>query len=311
MPSETLVSVVLPTLNGEAYIAEAIQSVIDQTHTHWELIIVDSFSTDTTPEIAAHFAAKDSRIRMIQHPKEEGRLPGALNAGFQYTKSEGYHTWLSDDNYYRPHAFAVMAGYLDAHPEIGLVYSDYLVQYADGRPDMLQRVSSPDTLAEKNVITPSFMYRGAIFAAIEGYRTEFFLAEDYDFWLRTYAQYKLHPIHEDLQVYRFHEGALTAQETAQRKNDVVERVLLEGVQRPPWTHDRYGRARMYLYLALTARRQGATTRQLRYISHALRAAPLVVLRRGILAVVKRIGGAKRSQWLSQQYVALKHRSGRT
>lgn len=311
MPSDTLVSVVLPTLNGEAYLANAIQSVIDQTHPHWELIIVDSFSTDATPEIAARFATQDARIRVIQHPKDEGRLPGALNAGFQQARQDGYHTWLSDDNLYRPQAFAVMAGYLDMHPGVGLVYTDYIVQYADGRPDVLQRVSGPGTLAEKNVVTPSFMYRGAIFAAIGGYRTRFFLAEDYDFWLRTYAQYALHPINEDLHIYRFHDAALTAQATEDRKNDVVERVLLEGVQRPPWTHDRYGRARMCLYLALIAQRQGATARQRRYIGHALRAAPLVVLRRGLLAAVKRFFGSQRSQWLSQQYVALKRRVGRS
>ncbi|MCD4686894.1 MAG: glycosyltransferase [Anaerolineae bacterium] len=310
MPSETLVSVVLPTLNGETYISEAIQSVIDQTHTHWELIIVDSFSTDATPEIAARFAAQDARIRVIQHPKEAGRLPGALNAGFQQARQEGYHTWLSDDNCFRPHAFAVMADYLDAHPANDLVYSDYTVQYEDGRPEFIQRVSAPDTLAEKNVVTPSFMYRGAIFAAIGGYRTDYFLAEDYDFWLRTYAQYVLHPINEDLHIYRFHNAALTAQFSRQRISEVVERVLLDSVQRSPWTHYRYGRARMYLYLAATARRQGATARQRRYIRRALWAAPLVVLRRGVLAVVTRIGGAQRSQWLSQRYVALKRLLGR-
>ena len=62
MTTNPLISIIMPAYNASAYIAEAIQSVLDQTWTNWELIIVDDGSTDNTLQIAQQFAAKDNRI---------------------------------------------------------------------------------------------------------------------------------------------------------------------------------------------------------------------------------------------------------
>src|SRR5688500_7457139 len=99
--SDPAISIVLPTHNGAKYLAGAIESTLAQTRPDWELIIVESDSTDATPQIAARYAAQDVRIRVIQHPKAAGRLPGALNAGFAIARGR-YHTWLSDDNEFFP-----------------------------------------------------------------------------------------------------------------------------------------------------------------------------------------------------------------
>ena len=63
------ISVILPSYNGERYIAQSIQSVIDQTEKDWELIIVNDCSTDSTLEIASEFAKKDKRIKIISNKK--------------------------------------------------------------------------------------------------------------------------------------------------------------------------------------------------------------------------------------------------
>jgi glycosyltransferase involved in cell wall biosynthesis len=64
-----LVSIILPTYNGERYLASAINSCLAQTMTDWELIIVDDCSTDRTPEIIHSFQQKDQRIRCIRNGK--------------------------------------------------------------------------------------------------------------------------------------------------------------------------------------------------------------------------------------------------
>ena len=96
------ISVILPSYNGERYLAQSIQSVIDQTETDWELIIVNDCSTDSTLEIATKFAKIDRRIKVISNEKNS-KLPASLNEGFRRAKGK-YLTWTSDDNYYKPDA---------------------------------------------------------------------------------------------------------------------------------------------------------------------------------------------------------------
>jgi len=300
----TLVSIVLPTYNGARYLEQALQSVLDQTYTEWELIIVDSYSTDDTPHIIARFCDQDSRIRVIQHPKDQGRLPGALNAGFALAQGE-YHTWLSDDNYFRPHALETLATYLDTHPEIDLVYSDFTVFYEGNPTPELRRAADPDLLTEKTVVTPSFLYRRAVYERLGGYRVEYFLSEDYDFWLRAYSYFRFQPIHEDLHVYRFHSQGLTATATRSAIDAVIEKTLLDNLEHSPWTRQRQPRSRIYLYLARLAGRQGAASRQRRYWLLAARYAPEIVLRRLGLAGIERFLGKAAKDKASRGYLRVK------
>lgn len=71
MTTNPLISIIMPAYNASAYIAEAIQSVLDQTWTNWELIIVDDGSTDDTLQIAQQYAAKDNRIQ-VYHQSNQG-----------------------------------------------------------------------------------------------------------------------------------------------------------------------------------------------------------------------------------------------
>ena len=100
------VSIVLPTYNGEDYLRESIESVISQTFTDWELIIVNDCSTDSTPKIAEAYAAKDCRIRVIHNEKNQ-KLPNSLNIGFE-SASGDYLTWTSDDNIFHHEALIKM-----------------------------------------------------------------------------------------------------------------------------------------------------------------------------------------------------------
>ena len=64
-----LVSVIMPAYNAEKYIAEAISSVLSQSYTNWQLLILDDCSTDHTAEIAEYFEKADTRIRVLRNPR--------------------------------------------------------------------------------------------------------------------------------------------------------------------------------------------------------------------------------------------------
>lgn len=99
-PDETtinpLVSVVMPAYNAEKYIDQAISSVISQTYTKWELLIIDDCSTDGTAKIAECFASQDSRIRLLRNSQNMG-VARSRNRGLDIAKGEWIALLDSDD----------------------------------------------------------------------------------------------------------------------------------------------------------------------------------------------------------------------
>jgi glycosyltransferase involved in cell wall biosynthesis len=80
------VSVIMPIYNGEAFLREAIESVLAQTHRDFELVAVDDGSTDASPAIIAEFAAADARVRVITQPNGGGAR--ARNRALQEARAE-------------------------------------------------------------------------------------------------------------------------------------------------------------------------------------------------------------------------------
>lgn len=115
----TKVSVIIPTYNRAHFLAEAIQSVLDQTFTDFELIIVDDGSTDNTEDIVMKF--KDPRIRYIN--QENSGVSAARNTGIKASDGE-YIAFLDSDDIWLPQNLDFKVKLLDARPEIGLVCSD-------------------------------------------------------------------------------------------------------------------------------------------------------------------------------------------
>jgi glycosyltransferase involved in cell wall biosynthesis len=205
-------------------------------------------------------------------------LPGALNAGFALAKGD-YHTWLQDDNHFQPQALAVMVAQLEARPDADLVYSAYEEVDEISGERRLQPVLPPDYLAEKCVVTPSFLYRRHVYEQLGGYRVAYYLAEDYDFWLRAYGRFRFIPLPDALHVYYFHPDSLT--ESARRLDidDAASRALLWALEHEPWTRRKRQRARIYRYLASMAARRGDGRAARRYYGRALLHDPALIIRR--------------------------------
>ena len=91
----TLISVIVPCYNQAQYLDECLQSVLDQTYTDWECIIVNDGSPDHTEEIAKKWVEKDARFRYLF--KENGGLSSARNAGIEIAKGEWILPLDADD----------------------------------------------------------------------------------------------------------------------------------------------------------------------------------------------------------------------
>lgn len=204
---EKKVSIILPVYNGEKYIEEAIDSIIKQTYTNWELVIINDCSTDNTLEIINKYAVMDKRIRVYTN-ENNLKLPKSLNAGFSHAEGD-YFTWTSDDNILKDNAIQTMAEYLDGNPETDMVYANYSLISPEGEVGSRLNLMDPKYLLIGNIVGACFMYRKDIADRVGEYDANLFLAEDYDYWLRIYLAGNMKHISDDLYLYRQHPGSLT------------------------------------------------------------------------------------------------------
>jgi glycosyltransferase involved in cell wall biosynthesis len=201
-----LVSIVLPTYNGSRFIAAAIESCLNQSYRHFELVVVDGGSTDDTLAIVASFT--DARIRVLRQPDNRERLPGALNFGFAHAYGELY-TWAQDDDVYMPEAIEVLVAALLAHPEAGLAYTGMwfidekgqIISEADLRP--------PEDLYWTNPIGNCFLYRRSVAQYVGAYDFDYLMAEDHHYWLRLFKQATIIQVPGRYYRHRLHPGSLT------------------------------------------------------------------------------------------------------
>ncbi len=277
-----LVSIVLPTYKRAELLPHAIRSVLEQTYTNLELVVVDDNSPDHTTEVVNSFA--DSRIRYVKNDPNL-KLPRALNRGFSLARGE-LLTWTSDDNLYAPTAIERMVEALRAR-DVDFVYADYFLFSelgADNRPVDPQRDKLPDQLqlTKGNHIGACFMYSRKLYEAVGDYDPELFLVEDYDYFIRAAKQFRFHHIPEALYYFRRDDntlylsrfGEVKASDMLVRfKNDFLDEegvlsAMLDLIMRNPerltnplMRHS--FRALRPLSYRLTQWHKGATTRYLR------------------------------------------------
>lgn len=202
------VSVVLPTYNGEQFLAQSIESVINQTFQDWELIIVNDCSTDSTLQIAEKYAKKDSRIQVVSNEVNK-KLPESLNVGFRLAKGE-YLTWTSDDNYYMPEALKRMNDYLDHNQNFVMVCAK--IKFVDEHEHELDIHMKYDHAAMfvNDCVGACFMYRREVLETVGEYDTDYFCVEDYEYWLRILEKYdQIAYIDQLLYIYRMQPNGLT------------------------------------------------------------------------------------------------------
>ncbi len=124
------VSIVVPAYNAEEYLPETVESILAQTVSEWELIIVNDGSQDATKTLAEQFAARDARIRAV-HQANMG-LPGARNRGYEESSSQTrFVIFLDADDLWEPNTLEVLIAALEGHPEA--VAAHGLARYIDDK----------------------------------------------------------------------------------------------------------------------------------------------------------------------------------
>ncbi len=114
------VSIGLPVYNGENYLVTAVESVLNQSYSHWELVICDNASTDGTERLGRDFADNHRQISYYRQSENVGAAPN-FNATFHHANGE-FFQWLAHDDYLHPEWLARCVAALDSNPKAHLVY---------------------------------------------------------------------------------------------------------------------------------------------------------------------------------------------
>ncbi|MFK7908811.1 MAG: glycosyltransferase family 2 protein [Chitinophagales bacterium] len=126
------VTIITATYNRQTLLKTCIESVIAQTYTDWEYIIVDDGSEDNTSELVKTYMKRDSRIRYVSHSNR--RQPMSLNVGLRMAAGT-YTCFLDSDDYFLPNHIESRLGYLENHSSIDFVYGGLKVMGSDYVPD--------------------------------------------------------------------------------------------------------------------------------------------------------------------------------
>jgi glycosyltransferase involved in cell wall biosynthesis len=206
MSGEPLVSIVLPVYNGARLVRKSVESCLTQTYGNIELIVVDDGSKDNTVPIVKSIT--DPRLKLICHETNR-KLPGALNTGFARS-SGAYLTWTSDDNYYAPSAIAEMASFLETHPDTDLVFTNHYEINECGEVIAEIKAGPFEKMTQWCCGTGGFLYRRCVYEKLGGYDERFPLAQDYDYWLRAYFNFRLGHLDRFLYYTLVHPGQMTS-----------------------------------------------------------------------------------------------------
>lgn len=214
MPSVPLVSVVMPAYNAEEYVGVAIESILNQTLTDFEFLIIDDGSTDATGRIVADYAAKDPRIKVFR--QEHGGVSEAANKIYAAARAE-YIARIDADNMSLPTRLEKQLQFLRTHPEIGVVSTRVHQIFEDGRTQVWMPPTEPRVIYwwlmfDCSLMQGASMMRRALFDRVGPYRLAF--GEDYDFWIRASAVTQLANLPEVLSLNRKPASSLTRRHEA-------------------------------------------------------------------------------------------------
>ncbi|TDD75965.1 glycosyltransferase [Flavobacterium caseinilyticum] len=215
------ITVLLPVYNCELYVQTAVQSILNQTYTDFEFLIIDDASTDAT--VALIKKLEDSRIQLIEKPINSG-YTNSLNYGLQMAKGK-YIARMDGDDISFPERFSKQIAYLETHPDVVVCGTTYKIIGNDkliALPENHEAIKLG--LLWGNCIShPSVMIRKKILDEYSiQYNTSKEPAEDYDMWVRLLSVGKLHNLQEVLLEYRLYGNQVSRKRAEdQKKNDVL------------------------------------------------------------------------------------------
>ncbi|WP_310829042.1 glycosyltransferase family 2 protein [Paenibacillus pedocola] len=201
------ISVLMPVYNMAPYIEEAICSILTQTYSDFELLILDDGSTDGTLDIIRKF--DDKRIRVIAHTVNQG-LIATLNQGIDLCTGE-YIARMDGDDIALPHRLERQVNFMDDHQDCGVCGSQV---YLLGRDAITAKPLNHEAircwqLFHCTMVHPTVMIRKSVLEDHDIRYLNYFHAEDYEIWNRLSAITQLVNLPEVLLMYRQHSNQIT------------------------------------------------------------------------------------------------------
>lgn len=232
------VTVLMPVYNGEKYLREAIDSILDQTFTNFEFIIIDDGSLDNSVEIIKSY--QDPRIRLIKNEHNQG-LVYSLNLGLSLAQGK-YVARMDCDDISLPERLQKQIEFLDKNAEIAVV-GTWVKIFNEKKGNQTTWQCPIDSLSIKwnllfhNPIPhSSVMFRKDIILSNHGYSQEMLDVEDYDLWRRLASKVLLANLPSVLLFYRQHDSNIGSinrknqlKNAAKLSQIIIEDLLLEKI----------------------------------------------------------------------------------
>jgi len=207
------ISVAMSVYNNAAHLSSAIDSILGQSFTDFEFLIIDDGSTDGSDAIIDRFAATDSRIVPV-HQANAGLIV-SLNRMIAMARAPVIAR-MDGDDIALPERFARQIAFLDANPDIGVLGTGCTVIEEDGRPSTHKFenvISTEDILDDLRngppLCHPSVMMRAEVVRSVGGYHAAYRHCEDYDLWLRLSERVKMANLPDRLLLYRHSAGQVS------------------------------------------------------------------------------------------------------
>ena len=225
------VSVIMPAYNRELYITEAIQSILNQTMEDFELLVLDDASTDGTRDRVR--MVHDERVRLIEMPFKSN-VPILRQAGIGLAKGE-YIAYMDSDDISMPDRLQVECDYLDSHPEYGIVSGNYeffgnfskFYDMPKGHTNIVTLLLLKSTIANG-----ASMFRKSLVTEQKVcLRTEYFVCEDYAFWVDLIGKTKMENIDQTFLKVRSGHSSITQESWQDAGKLRLRKAVLDEIHR--------------------------------------------------------------------------------
>jgi Glycosyl transferase family 2 len=206
MSNSPAISVVMSVYNGAKFLPEAVDSILRQTWSDFEFVIVNDGSTDETWSILEGYRSQDSRLRLVD--QEKRGLTASLNRGCSLSKGE-FIARMDADDVAMPRRLEWQMHFMATHPGVGVLGGGFELIDAAGKRLGVSWLPFEDHEIRQLLLDctaflhPSVLMSRSVLARVGGYR-EVKYAEDYDLWLRLAEQTKLANLRKVIHQYRVH-----------------------------------------------------------------------------------------------------------
>lgn len=206
--SNPYVSVLMPNYNGEKYLAEAIESVLNQSYTNFEFIIIDDCSSDNSWSIIQDYAASDERIRPFRN-KKNLNVVKTRNKAFRKASSKSkYFAIFDSDDICLKDRLEKQVNFLEKNEKYGVVGSHTIIIDENANKIGLRKYPLNNKEVQSKIIRysplaqPATMIRKKVLEDVGYYNEDFVRVQDYELWFRIAKKYAIGNVDKALLKYR-------------------------------------------------------------------------------------------------------------